>query len=247
MKKWRVFIGKDIASLPINFKGWSLHWTRYLEPRPGIVTPYTVAYGIFSYSKEKEVTKSRQIFATVTGSPTAFGRSQIVTPVAALSMEWPPLALEECGSRRPDTVEKERPVSIDRFPWHRGIQKVWHHGKGHEKHNYSVCIVILQCQWLAVVLFVPFTFDSQGHVACKSTLVLVSKVLITWPIWKVNQLLKFLQSDCMVLLLNIPATSTKTCPKWPDVLSPTARTVNVWPTRLECGMSMINAVWSASS
>ena len=85
MKEWRVFIGKDIASLPINFKGWSLHWAHYLEPRQGIVTPYTAAYGIFSYSKEKEVTKSWQIFATVTGSPTAFGRSQIVTPVAALS------------------------------------------------------------------------------------------------------------------------------------------------------------------
>ena len=72
--------------------------TVYLELRPAIVTPYTadvgVAYRITPYTTKKSHSHGgflrrsqghQQFSSAVTRSQAVFGRSQIVTPVAALS------------------------------------------------------------------------------------------------------------------------------------------------------------------
>ena len=54
----------------------------------------------------------------------------------------------------------------------------------------GLCRSVLCHRWSARDGCVLFACDGQGHVCCKSVLVLIWKVPIMWAIWKVNAIIK---------------------------------------------------------
>ena len=110
---------------------------------------------------------------------------------------------------------KEHLVTIDRFPWHGGIQK--------REVISNVMRKCLRCRsstsvittkWLRVV-----RANCKGHLTLKSVLVLVSICA--------DNVSNYTEGKCHYWILsnqigaaNILATSTKTCLKWLDVLFP---------------------------
>ena len=75
--------------------------------------------------------------------------------------------------------------------------------------SWGTQIISLYRRWSknSCVLFVPFACECQGHVTCKSVL-LVWKVLIMWSIQKVNTIIKC-SSIWLVLAVNILGVSQK--------------------------------------